>query len=43
MLSGYGPYVQHKLLEYIYVQAAFQTFPLRKILFMIALNQQDNN
>lgn len=39
ILSGYGPDVQHELLEYIYVQTAFQTLPLRKILFTIALNQ----
>lgn len=43
ILSGYGPDVQQELLEYIYVQTALQTLPLRKVLFMIALNQQDNN
>lgn len=25
---GYGPDVQHKLLEYIYVKTAFQTLPI---------------
>lgn len=43
IFSGYGPDVQHELLEYICVKNVFQTLPLRKILFMIALYPADNN